>query len=146
MGLGGTGAYILDLVAKTPVSEIHLLDADVVEWHNLMRAPGAPTSDEIELVRSGELLKVEYYSSKYAALRDGIFPHPVRVDSETGFSEFVAEHFISFVFICIDQTTEGNSARQGHRISSCIRVGCTIHRFWREHNLGPRPNHGFYYY
>ena len=112
VGLGGTGAYILDLIAKTPVSEIHLLDADFVEWHNLMRAPSAPTNDEIELVRSGELLKVEYYSSKYAALRDGILPHPVRVDSETGFAEFVAEHCINFVFICIDQTTEGNSARQ----------------------------------
>ena len=28
IGLGGTGAYVLDLIAKTPVKEIHLLDAD----------------------------------------------------------------------------------------------------------------------
>ena len=27
-GLGGTGSYVLDLVAKTPVREIHLYDGD----------------------------------------------------------------------------------------------------------------------
>ena len=46
IGLGGTGAYVLDLMAKTPVPEIHLLDADKVEWHTFMRAPGAPTTEE----------------------------------------------------------------------------------------------------
>ena len=30
IGLGGTGAYLLDLIAKAPVSEIHLLDSDCV--------------------------------------------------------------------------------------------------------------------
>ena len=30
IGLGGTGAYVLDLVAKTPVNEIHLVDSDDV--------------------------------------------------------------------------------------------------------------------
>ena len=37
-GLGGTGAYLLDLIAKTPVSEIHLFDPDCVDWHTLKRA------------------------------------------------------------------------------------------------------------
>ncbi|MDZ7652346.1 MAG: ThiF family adenylyltransferase [Burkholderiaceae bacterium] len=41
VGLGGTGAYILDLVAKTHVSEIHLYDADKFRQHNAFRAPGA---------------------------------------------------------------------------------------------------------
>ena len=30
VGLGGTGSYVLDLVAKTPVGEIHLFDGDDV--------------------------------------------------------------------------------------------------------------------
>lgn len=47
IGLGGTGAYVLDLVAKTPVPHIHLLDSDHFGWHTFMRAPGAPTGDEI---------------------------------------------------------------------------------------------------
>ena len=112
IGLGGTGAYLLDLIAKTPVSEIHLLDSDCVDWHILKRAPGAPTAEEIELVREGSLLKVDYYHSKYAAFRDGIHPHPVRVDSSSMFAEFLSDHPIDYAFVCIDQLTDGDSARQ----------------------------------
>ena len=112
IGLGGTGAYLLDLIAKTPVSEIHLLDSDCVDWHTLKRAPGAPTPEEIELVRTGSLLKVDYYHSKYAAFRHGIHPHPVRVDSPSMFNEFVSDHPIDYAFVCIDQLTDGDSARQ----------------------------------
>ena len=112
IGLGGTGAYLLDLIAKTPVSEIHLLDSDCVDWHTLKRAPGAPTAEEIELVRAGSLLKVDYYHSKYAALRDGIHPHAVKVDGPSMFAEFLSHHPIDYAFVCIDQLTEGDSARQ----------------------------------
>lgn len=41
VGLGGTGAYVLDLLAKTPVREIHLFDADQYLNHNIFRSPGA---------------------------------------------------------------------------------------------------------
>ena len=112
IGLGGTGAHLLDLIAKTPVSEIHLLDSDCVDWHTLKRAPGAPTAEEIELVRAGSLLKVDYYHSKYAAFRDGIHPHPVRVDSTSMFAEFLSDHPIDYAFVCIDQLTDGDSVRQ----------------------------------
>ena len=112
IGLGGTGAFLLDIIAKMPVSEIHLLDSDRVNWHTFKRAPGAPTSAEIELVRAGPLLKVDYYNSKYVDFRDGIHAHPVRVESPELFAEFVANHHVNFVFICIDQLTEGDSARQ----------------------------------
>ena len=112
IGLGGTGSFLLDLIAKTPVSEIHLLDSDCVDWHTLMRAPGVPTAEEIEQVRGGSLLKVDYYSSRSRPFRDGIHAHPVRVDSPEMFAEFVAKHPVDFVFICIDQLTEGDSARQ----------------------------------
>ena len=112
IGLGGTGAYLLDLMAKTPLSDIHLLDSDCVDWHTLKRAPGAPTAEEIELVRAGSLLKVDYYHSKYAAFRDGIHPHSVLVDSPSMFAEFLSDHPIDYAFVCIDQLTDGDSARQ----------------------------------
>lgn len=112
IGLGGTGAYLLDLICKTPVSEIHLIDSDCVDWHTLKRAPGAPTTEEIELVRTGALLKVDYYHSKYASFRPGIHPHPLRVDSPSMFVEFVSNHPIDYAFVCIDQRTDGDSARQ----------------------------------
>ena len=112
VGLGGTGAYVLDLIVKTPVREIHLLDFDDVKWHNFMRAPGAPTAEEIESRRKERVSKVEYYYSKYAALRDGIHPHPVRVDNPSMFAKFLLDHPIDYAFVCIDQLTDGDSSRQ----------------------------------
>ena len=112
IGLGGTGAYVLDLVAKTPVREIHLLDNDYMDWHNFMRAPGAPTDEEIELRRKECLSKVDYYHSKYASLREGIYLHAMRVDSKSMFGEFLSDHPIDYAFVCIDQLTKGDSPRQ----------------------------------
>ncbi len=112
IGLGGTGAYVLDLVAKTPVKEIHLLDPDEVDWHNFMRAPGAPTAEEIESRHKERLLKVDYYHSKYEALREGIHLQAVRVDDLATFREFLLDHAIDYAFVCIDQLTESDSPRQ----------------------------------
>lgn len=112
IGLGGTGAYVLDLVAKTPVEEIHLLDPDEVDWHNFMRAPGAPTEEEIESKRKESLCKVDYYYSKYDALREGIHLHAVRVDDLDIYREFLLDLAIDYAFVCIDQLTKGDSPRQ----------------------------------
>ena len=112
IGLGGTGAYVLDLVAKTPVKEIHLFDSDEVNWHNFMRAPGAPTTEEIESRRKESLLKVDYFRSKYESLREGIHLHAVRVDSLATFREFLLDLAIDYAFVCIDQLTKGDSPRQ----------------------------------
>ena len=112
IGLGGTGSYVLDLVAKTPVREIHVLDDDYMDWHNFMRAPGAPTDEEIELRHQGCLRKVDYYYPKYASLRVGIHMHPIRVDSKSTLDEFLSAHPIDFAFVCIDQLSKGDSPRQ----------------------------------
>src|SRR5208283_2007647 len=47
VGVGGTGSYVLDLTAKTPVKEIHLFDGDGFLQHNGFRSPGAPSSEEL---------------------------------------------------------------------------------------------------
>ena len=112
IGLGGTGAYILDLLTKTPVGEIHLLDSDYLGWHNFMRAPGAPTSDEIASQRQQRMRKVDYYHSKYGSLREGIRPHAVRVDSSSMLAEFLSANPIDYAFVCIDQLTDRDSPRQ----------------------------------
>ena len=112
IGLGGTGAYVLDLMVKTPVPEIHLLDADEVEWHTFMRAPGAPTTEEIESLRNSRPTKVAYYHSKYASLREGIYPHVVRIDNSTVLAEFLSIHPADFAFVCIDQKKDSDSPRQ----------------------------------
>ena len=112
IGLGGTGAYVLDLIAKTPVIEIHLLDSDLVDWHTFMRAPGAPSTEEIESQRRKPLLKVDYYRSKYAPLREGIHSHAIRVDSPSKLARFLSAHPIDFTFVCIDQVADADSPRQ----------------------------------
>ena len=112
IGLGGTGSYVLDLVAKTPVREIHILDDDYMDWHNFMRAPGAPTDEEIELRHQGCLRKTDYYHPKYESLREGIHMHSIRIDSKSTLGEFLSDHPIDFAFVCIDQLTEGHSPRQ----------------------------------
>ena len=47
IGLGGSGSYILDLIAKTPVEQIHTYDGDILHQHNAFRAPGATSGDEL---------------------------------------------------------------------------------------------------
>jgi len=94
VGLGGTGSYILDALAKTPVEEIHLFDDDIVEPATAFRMPGAPTYDEAH----GQLKKTNYLRDVYSRLRTGIESHPVRID-ETNVAELSD---CAFVFLAID--------------------------------------------
>ena len=71
IGLGGTGSYILDFVAKTPAREIRLFDADEFLQHNAFRAPGAPTIEELREAPK----KVDYLTGIYSRMRQGITPH-----------------------------------------------------------------------
>jgi hypothetical protein len=72
VGLGGTGSYVLDLVAKTPVAQIHLIDGDVFNTHNAFRAPGAPSIEELREQR----YKVEHFKSIYSNMHNGVVAHP----------------------------------------------------------------------
>jgi len=94
VGLGGTGSYILDLVAKCPVDEIHLYDGDRFSSHNAFRAPGAASLEE---VRSGTL-KVERYAEHYSKLKRKIRPHAYHID-ETNVSELGG---VDFVFLAME--------------------------------------------
>ena len=126
VGLGGTGGYVLDLIAKTPVLEIHLLDTDDVDWHNFMRAPGAPTDDEIASRHADPFHKVDYYHSKYASLREGIHAHAVRVDSSTMFAEFLSAHPVDYAFVCIDQRKDSDSPRQDVVYAALSKAGVSF--------------------
>lgn len=78
LGLGGTGGYILDLVAKTPVRKIHLFDGDVFDQHNAFRAPGAASGDDL----AAKLSKVEYFKRVYSRMHKGIVAHPEYMTAE----------------------------------------------------------------
>lgn len=94
IGLGGTGSYVLDLVAKTPVSEIHLFDGDDLLTHNAFRAPGAASLDELrERPR-----KVDHWAKIYGRMHRGVVPHPEKLDM----SNVALLAGMDFVFIAID--------------------------------------------
>lgn len=87
IGLGGTGAYILDLIAKCPVKEIHLYDGDDFLQHNAFRSPGAASIENL----NQHLKKVDYYKNVYSNMHKCIFTHGEFIDegnlnSLTGFN------------------------------------------------------------
>lgn len=99
IGLGGTGSYILDLISKTNIAEIHLYDGDEFQVHNAFRAPGAASSDEFGT--TSNVLKIDYYSKIYSKMRHGIVSHPTFV-TENNIHEF---SMYNFVFISVDKNT-----------------------------------------
>lgn len=94
IGLGGTGSYILDKVAKTLVGEIHLFDGDRFKQHNAFRAPGATTKERIDL----NTFKVEYFKEVYSQMHRNIISHPAYIN-ETNLGLL---NNLNFVFIAID--------------------------------------------
>lgn len=101
VGLGGTGSHILDLVAKTPVAEIHLYDGDVFLNHNAFRAPGAA---DIHDLRS-QPNKAEYWAVQYSRMKRGIVAHPTYFEVET--TAEVAG--FDFVFLALDDGSDRES-------------------------------------
>lgn len=95
IGTGGTGAYVLDFVAKTPVAQIHLFDKDGFRQHNAFRAPGAPSLAELQAKPS----KVAYLKGVYEKMHRGIIVHESFLTQEN-----VEElRSMDFVFVCIDE-------------------------------------------
>jgi len=94
VGLGGTGSYILDAIAKTPVSEIHLFDADVMLTHNAFRAPGAPSLEELRQQHP----KVEYLTAIYSRMHRGIVPRQLKLDADN----VALLNGMAFVFLSMD--------------------------------------------
>ncbi|MCB1470127.1 MAG: ThiF family adenylyltransferase [Rhizobiaceae bacterium] len=94
VGLGGTGSYVLDLISKTPVRNIHLFDGDKFGQHNAFRTPGAPSLDHLKTIP----FKVDHWAGVYGNMHRGIVPHPVNITAEN-------VHLLngmSFVFVCSD--------------------------------------------
>lgn len=97
VGVGGTGAYVLDQLAKTPVREIHLFDGDRFDQHNAFRAPGAASIEQL----AANPLKVDYFGELYGAMHKGIVRHPFRI-TDQNLGDLAG---FDYVFLCVDKTT-----------------------------------------
>ena len=107
IGMGGTGSYILDQIAKTPVKEIHIFDGDIFQLHNAFRSPGAVSSEKLEVDKG--LKKVDYYYEIYSNMHNGIKPHNNYVTTKNlnELQEF------SYVFISVDKNEDRHRITQG---------------------------------
>jgi hypothetical protein len=94
VGLGGTGSYVLDLVAKTPVREIHIFDDDTFYSHNAFRSPGAPSLDELRSAPS----KVSHFRGIYDRIHRGIVAHECNITADN--VDQLGE--MAFVFLCFN--------------------------------------------
>lgn len=104
IGLGGTGSYILDLLAKTLIGQIHLYDGDEFILHNAFRAPGAPRTEEFT-----EPKKVDWFHAIYDRMHMGIIPHPYHVGAE----QLRELEGFDFVFVAIDDAKARKIILQG---------------------------------
>jgi hypothetical protein len=92
IGLGGTGSYVLDFIAKTPVKTISAFDFDVFEVHNAFRSPGETNFDDFGR------LKTDVYNRKYDNFRHGLTFRKLRV----GRTDDAGLAAVTFAFVCID--------------------------------------------
>lgn len=91
VGLGGTGSYILDLLARTHLERIAMFDDDKVHVHTIFRMPGF-------IDRAIGKPKVEALANQYGKWHSGIEPVNERVTQEN--IERLRE--FDFVFVCVD--------------------------------------------
>jgi hypothetical protein len=95
IGVGGTGAYVLDFIVKTPVREIRVFDLDSFHVHNAFRSPGK--IEEAELGKS----KVDIYHARYDNFRHGLSVKAKFIDASCG-EDFEG---VTFAFVCVDKGT-----------------------------------------
>jgi hypothetical protein len=94
IGLGGSGAYILDFMVKAPVKEVRAFDRDPFHVHNAYRSPG-------RLLDEGELgkTKAEVYLGRYGNFRSGLRIEPKFIDASCG----ADLDGVTFAFVSVDK-------------------------------------------
>ena len=95
IGLGGTGAYLLDGLVKTRVREVRGFDGDAFHVHNSFRSPGR--------LEEGELgkPKADVYRGRYENYRHGLRLETRYVDETSA----DALEGVTFAFVCVDKGT-----------------------------------------
>ena len=80
IGVGGSGSYLVDVLAKTNIKEIHLFDDDAMETHSAFRVAGGARAEELGVNKA----KVDWHEERYCVVRkEGLHIHRIRVDDES---------------------------------------------------------------
>jgi ThiF family len=91
VGLGGTGSYILDFIARTHLAQITLFDDDKVQVHTIFRFPGF-------IPRAIGAKKVDALAQQYGNWHSNIIPVPERITDQN----IKLLHEFNFVFVSLD--------------------------------------------
>lgn len=120
IGLGGTGGYILDQVAKTWVDAVHLFDGDTFDNHNAFRAPGAASLEDL----NNRTTKAAYFAALYGRMHTNIIAHSEHVTA----SNLDALGDCTFVFMAAADAPEKAAILEGLRVRGIpvIEVGMGI--------------------
>ena len=92
IGVGGTGSYILDYLAKTPVAKIKVFDPDLFEVKNSFRSPGTSNLEDFDKA------KVRVYADRYSSFREGMEFYEKKLDASN--IDEIAD--CDFVFLALD--------------------------------------------
>ena len=96
IGIGGSGSYLVDILAKTNIKELHLYDHDTLSYHNAFRIAGAASGSEL----SGTIKKVQWHKKQYVPVReDGIYAHDQDINENT----IAGLRHCTMVFIAVDR-------------------------------------------
>lgn len=92
IGLGGTGAYLLDFLVRTPVREIRGFDHDEYHVHTAFRSPGRTRLSEFGRP------KADVYLNRYKNFRNGLTVSRLFIDAATAYEL----DGVTFAFVCVD--------------------------------------------
>lgn len=95
IGVGGTGAYVLDLIVKTPVREVRAFDPDLFHVHNTFRSPGALQLEELGKPKS-DVCQARYDNFRFGLSVTRKFIDAACVEDLKG---------VTFAFVCVDKGT-----------------------------------------
>lgn len=95
IGLGGTGAFVLDFLVRTTAQEIRGFDPKPFHVHNAFRSPGMLMREEL-----GKS-KAEVYQRRYETFRKGLRMEAKAIDSGCD-ADFEG---VTFAFVCVDSGT-----------------------------------------
>jgi len=93
IGLGGTGAFVLEFLAKTPVREVRAFDPDHFHVHNAYRSPG-----RLDVTELGKP-KADVYQARYENFRNGLSVERKFIDASS-VDDLIG---VTFAFVCVDR-------------------------------------------
>ena len=106
IGVGGTGSYLVDVLAKTNVRELHLFDDDVMKIHNAFRVAGAARVGEL----NGQKSKLDWHAERYSNVRrEGLHLHCKKLNEEN----LDALRACTTVFIAVDDLAVRRTIQRG---------------------------------